>query len=322
MKAIIRPVVKSELIKELTEDKLLRHTNYANNEIYIFTAHDSPNLMREVGRLRELTFRSAGGGTGKEIDIDHFDTCENPYNQLIVWDPKDKEIVGGYRYFDCSEVVYDENGIANVATSELFKFSDKFKKDYMPYTIELGRSFVQPEYQMKSNSRKGLYALDNLWDGLGAIVVHYPEVKYFFGKVTMYTSYNQYARDLLLFFLQQNFTDHEKLVEPIKPLKIEVEHRHFDQIFTGETYKENYKVLSQEVRNLKENVPPLINAYMNLSPTMKVFGTAINDEFGGVEETGIIITIEDIYQIKKERHLNFRRLGAFIRSKIKRRSKK
>jgi len=306
-KRIIPPVPLELIKKELTKDKFIRRTNHGGNLIYCVTAHDSPNIMQEIGRLRELTFRSAGGGTGKEVDIDEFDTAPIPYKQLIVWSPKRKEIIGGYRFILGTEAL--QGGRLNMATSHLFYFSEKFINDYLPYTIELGRSFIQPNYQSTGADRKGLFSLDNLWDGLGSLIVIYPHMKYFFGKVTMYPDFNRYARNLILFFLKRYFGDKEKLVVPINPLPIDTTDEILEKEFFGSTYIENYKLLVQKVRQLGENIPPLINSYMNLSPTMKVFGTALNKEFGNVEETGILITIEDIYKAKKDRHVLTFKIG-------------
>ncbi len=300
MEQIIEHVNKKLLEQELTHDKFVRHTNNAGNDLYIFTAADSPNLMKEVGRLRELTFRSAGGGTGLSIDIDEYDTCTNCYKQLIVWDPKDKEIVGGYRFHSVDPSKGEE---INLSTKHLFNFSDKFIAEYMPHMIELGRSFVQPKYQSIYRLWKGIYALGNLWDGLGALIVINPNIKYFFGKVTMYRNYNLDSRNLLLYFFEKYFSDTEGLITPIYPMVVEMDREKLAKIFNGGSYKEDYKILSHEIRHLGEKIPPLINSYMNISPSMKVFGTVINPFFGDVEETGIMITISDIYDHKVERHI-------------------
>ncbi|MFP4555950.1 MAG: GNAT family N-acetyltransferase [Bacteroidales bacterium] len=300
MEQIIEPVDKALLEKELTPEKFVRETNNAGNLLYILDAHDSPNIMKEIGRLRELSFRSAGGGTGKSIDIDKYDTSEKPYKQLIVWDPKDREILGGYRYHIVDPGKGEE---MNLSTTALFNFSKEFKTEYLPYLIELGRSFVQPKYQTAQRREKGLYALDNLWDGLGALVVRNPGIKYFFGKVTMYRSYNKKARNMLLYFLDKYFSDKENLVTPIEPMEVDIKKKDMEKIFVGENYKADYKILSKEIRALGENIPPLINSYMNISPSMKMFGTVINPYFGDVEETAIMITISDIYENKVERHV-------------------
>ncbi len=304
MRPVIYPVDKEKLISELTEERFIRKTNKAGNEIYIFDAHTAPYLMKEVGRIRELTFRSAGGGTGKDIDIDEFDIAEDtPYQQLIVWDPKEKEILGGYRFILCNRLSKKPAGEPNLATTELFHFSEPFKEKYLPKMIELGRSFVHPLYQSTRMGRKSVFALDNLWDGLGALTVDHPEIEYFFGKVTMYTNFNIQARNMILHFMQKYFHDNEHLVYPIEPLNISIDQKKMQQIFSGNSYDEDYKILSHYVRELGENIPPLINAYMSLSPSMKTFGTAINPGFGGVEETAILIKIADVYEAKKKRHI-------------------
>jgi hypothetical protein len=303
MKPIVDQLPKDQIIAELTRDKLLRKTNNGKNEVYVFDNNTAPSLMHEVGRVREITFRQAGGGTGKEIDIDEFDTArEYPQKQLIVWDPENREIIGGYRFYfpekDCKDC-----DITRLASSVYFHFSNKFLSKYYPHLMELGRSFVHPDYQSRSRGRKSLFALDNLWDGLGAIIIDNHHLRYLFGKVTMYTHFNQKARDMILYFLMKHFSDPDNLVTPINPANIDSHSDEMKKIFRGKRYREDYKILSREVRNLNENIPPLINAYMNLSPTMRTFGTFINDKFGNVEETGIMITLKDIYVEKINRHL-------------------
>lgn len=304
MEEIISPIPREVLKAELTEDKRMRFTNRSNNEIYIVTWQDSPNVVKEIGRLREIAFRAAGGGTGLAMDLDRFDTCDNPYKQLIVWDPDAEEIIGGYRYLLGTEVEFDEKGQPILATSHMFHFSDEFINDYLPYTVELGRSFVTLEYQATRAGSKGLFALDNLWDGLGALSVIMPNCKYFFGKMTMYPSYDRKARDMILFFLNKHFPDPDNLILPTKPLQLEHDPAELERLFCKESFKEDYIILNREVRNLGYNIPPLVNAYMSLSPTMKMFGTAINYGFGDVEETGILIAIDEITESKRVRHID------------------
>jgi hypothetical protein len=301
---IIQPISRELLKAELTPEKQLRMTNKSNNEIYIVTAHNAPNTMKEIGRLREIAFREAGGGTGKSMDIDEFDTCDNCYKQLIVWNPEDEEIIGGYRYLCGTDWEIDENGQPILATSHMFHFSDRFIKEYMPYTIELGRSFVSLEYQNVQRNTKSIFALDNLWDGLGALTVIMPNVKYFFGKMTMYPSYIRRGRDMILYFLKKHFDDKDHLITPMKPLKIEADPAELERLFCEDDFKADYRILNNEIRNMGYNIPPLVNAYMNLSPTMKLFGTAINYGFGDVEETGILIAVDEILEEKRVRHID------------------
>lgn len=300
----IIPAVDRQLIEaELTSDRLFRETNAGSNLIYIVNHFNAPNVVREIGRLREVTFRDAGGGTGLELDLDEYDTNENSFEQLIVWNPRDKEIIGGYRYIHGKSLSRGEDGEFHTPTLKLFNYSEKFVDEYLLHTIELGRSFVQPSYQPMNNIRKGMYSLDNIWDGLGALVHIHPDVKYFFGKITMYPSYKREARDLILYFMQKYFGDPDRLVYPIDPIELETDKELLEQAFPNGAYDKDYRLLIQKVRALGENIPPLVNAYMNLSSTMKYFGTAINEGFGEVEESGIIVTIADIYEIKMERHL-------------------
>lgn len=301
---IIQPIEKEILKSELTPDKQLRMTNKSHNEIYIITAKDSPNVMLEIGRLREIAFRAAGGGTGKSADIDDFDTMENGYKQLIVWNPEEEEIIGGYRYMLGTDVDMDSNGQPILATSHMFHFSDKFIKNYLPQTIELGRSFVSLEYQSTRKGSKSLFALDNLWDGLGALTVIMPNVKYFFGKMTMYPSYIRRGRDMILYFLKKHFNDNDNLIIPEKPLQIETDVEELKKLFSCDDFKNDYRILNSEIRKLGYNIPPLVNAYMSLSPTMKMFGTAINYGFGDVEETGILIAVDEILEQKRIRHID------------------
>lgn len=301
---IIQPVSKELLKKELTADKQMRSTNKSHNEIYVLTAHNAPNVMQEIGRLREIAFREAGGGTGKEVDIDEFDICENCYKQLIVWNPEAEEIIGGYRYLEGKDWQFDDKGQPILATSHMFHFSEKFLREYMPYTVELGRSFVSPEYQNVRMNTKSIFALDNLWDGLGALTVIDPSIKYFFGKVTMYPSYIRRGRDMILYFLQKHFGDKENLITPMKPLKLETDESELKALFCKDDFRSNYRILNGEIRKLGYNIPPLVNAYMNLSPTMKLFGTAINYGFGDVEETGILIAVDEILEEKRIRHID------------------
>ncbi|KGE15825.1 GNAT family N-acetyltransferase [Sphingobacterium deserti] len=304
MQEIIAPVDRALIKEELTKEAFVRYTNNGNNEVYLVNYHSAPHIMREIGRLRELTFRGAGGGTGLALDIDENDTCAHNYDQLIAWNPDEEEIIAGYRVIKCADAV-DAEGNVHLSTAHYFSFSEDFKKDYLPYTLELGRSWVQPKYQPAIDNRKGLFSLDNLWDGLGALVMINPDIKYLFGKVTMYPQYNAVARDLLMYFMEHYFSDKDKLVVPYEKLNIgyKTDISQYNGIFEGLPYREGYKVLNTKVRELGENIPPLINTYMNLSPTMRTFGTALNDEFGEVEETGIMITLADIYDAKKERHM-------------------
>ncbi len=304
MEPIIPPVAREKLKDEFTPDKFLRYTNYGNRMVFVTTAHDSPAVMQELGRLREETFRVAGGGTGKSTDIDEFDTMPAPYKQLVVWDPVDEEIVGGYRFIEGNRVSFDATGAPLLSTTEIFKISPRFIQDYLPHTIELGRSFVQPKYQ---SARNGIFSLDNLWDGLGGLVVlNESWMKYFFGKVTMYPSFQTEARDTLLYYVSKYYKDPDHLVVPINPIVPVTQAEKLEALYKGMDLEEAYKTAQKRIRELGENIPPLFNSYLKLSPLMRSFGTCVNPHFGGVEETGILIRVDEVYETKKERHIPLR----------------
>jgi len=304
MKAIIKEVDIDLIKQELTPDRFLRKTNKGGNEIYVVNAHNAPNVMREIGRLREIAFRTAGGGTGKDCDIDEFDTMPEPCQQLLVWNPERGEIIGGYRFILGENVRVSADGVPHIATSHMFRFSEKFLKEYLPSTLELGRSFVRLEYQSTKAGVKAIYALDNLWDGIGALTVVYPQIRYLFGKVTMYPNYSHLCRDMILYFMNHYFPDPEKLVTPIKPVQMTHSMEFLSGRFDNSNFAEDYRRLNQMVREEGLNIPPLVHAYMSLSPTMRMFGTAINDEFGNVEESGIMISVREITKEKIERHIS------------------
>ena len=308
MKKIIDPIPVPLLLEELTQERFFRKTNNGHNEIYILNAFNAPNVMREIGRLREISFRDSGGGTGLDCDLDVFDfDPENHFEQLIVWNPYDQAIVGGYRFLMCDHLKVNDQGQVETPTSELFHYSERFIKEYLPYTIELGRSFVQPDYQPSKSLSKGIYSLDNLWDGLGSLIHLLPQARYFFGKVTMYPQLERGSRDMILYFMKTQFTDPDRLVYPYPELELPItmDEETLRSIFTGDGYAENYRILVKQVRERGAAVPPLVNAYMSLSTTMRSFGTALNAPFGDVEETGILVTIKDILKEKTERHMTY-----------------
>lgn len=303
MKDLLTPINRELIKAELTDDKLLRATNKAGNLIYLTTASESPNIMKEIARIRELAFRLCGAGSGKVFDMDEFDWAERPYKQLFVWDPQNEEIVGGYRLIFGNEVKINENGQPDLVTAGMYKFSEKFIKEYLPSTIELGRSFVHPDYQATKMGSKSLYSLDNLWDGLGAITVLRPDMKYFFGKVTVYPSYDEVARECIFTFLNTYFPDAENLVEPIEPFNRPEIAKDFEGLFKGVGFKEEYKILNSNVRERGVNIPPLVNTYMGLSAKMKSFGYAVCEELGGLIEFAIMVPIYEMYEEKKARHI-------------------
>lgn len=304
MKEVINPVDKTLIKTELTPERFLRKTNKAGNEVYIINGNKAPYCMREIGRLREISFRMGGGGSGNEIDIDSHDTGENPYGQVIVWNPDDEEIIGGYRFKFGKQVTILDDGTPDMALCHIFNISEKFKSDYLPFTLELGRAFVQPKYQSTQGGLKSLFALDNLWDGIGAILAEAPETQYLIGKVTIYSTTDVEARKAMIYYLDKYFSDKENLIIPKKKeITTEEDRVKFDKIFVGNDYKEDFKKLKEFVQSRKECIPPLIHSYLDLSSTLVTFGTVFDPDFGDIYDTGMMITIKDIKSIKKERYI-------------------
>ncbi len=302
MEKIIEPIEKRLLRQELTPERKMCDTNKGGNEVYVIDGRECPNLLREIGRLREMAFRASGGGTGTSIDIDEFDTMENPYKQIIIWDPEEEAIIGGYRFILGPDVKFQEDGQPFLTSSHLYHFSDRFISDYLPYTMELGRSFVAPSYQGTKAGAKGIFTLDNLWDGIAAVMMEHPNILYFFGKMSIYPSFDKSAFKLINHFLSKHFPDPEGLISPKNPIDINADGRILDLLFKDEEFKSDYRNLKNAIRQLGTTIPPLVNTYMNTSPTMKIFGSCINDEFGNLIETGLMVSFNEMYPEKRDRH--------------------
>lgn len=310
MKTIIDPVPVELIKSELNKAKKLVDTNKGHNELYIVTWQDSPNVVTEIGRLRELAFRNAGGSTGNAVDLDEYDKMEKPYKQLIVWDPDNEAIIGGYRFLFGSEAVFDKKGQPVMASSHQFRFSQKFIDEYLPHVIELGRNFVAPEYQSSKKGAKSIFAFDNLWDGLVAIIMKYPDLLYFFGKITIYSSYDPIAKDLIYHFLWKHFGDKDELVRPwddqaIMPVS---DPELMNLIVNKEDLMEDYKLLKAAAKMRGVNVPPNMTAYISITSDMLMFGTAVNRLMHNIEDTCVLIPFDAIYHEKKSRHI-----GAYLR---------
>lgn len=304
MKPIIAPIDRELLKQELTDDKFLRPTNKAHNEIYILTGHDSPNVMLEIGRLRELSFRAGGGGTGEELDTDEYDYMNKPYYQLIVWDPVAEQIIGGYRYIPGFDVDFDAQGQPKFVMSHLFTFDHKFIKEYLPFTIELGRAFVQPDYQTSKMGMKSLFALDNLWDGLGALIHTVKGARYFIGKVTIYEHFPLVSRELIYEYMSRYFPDPDKMIVPKNPIHVRKSTEQLARkIFENNNSSSDYKTLQKAIRAEGETIPPMFSAYIGLTDTMRFFGSIFDPDFGSVYETGIMITMADLLEAKRKRYI-------------------
>ena len=311
MEEIIAPVDRNLIEQELTLERKLGDTNKGGNELYVIDGRNAPNTLREIGRLREIAFREAGASSGLAVDLDEYDMLETPYQQLIVWDPDAKAIIGGYRYILGKDITLKADGQPRITSSHLYHYSDAFIKNYLPHVMELGRSFVAPEYQSSKAGAKSLFTMDNLWDGIVSVTMEHPSTLYFIGKMTIYPLYNHVARDLILRFLSKHFHDPDELVRPYHPIGFETDPILTNLILCESDLRKDYRRLKEAVRNLGTNIPPLVNSYINLSSTMKCFASTFNDELGDAIETGIMICFNEMYEDKRERHIE-----AFLRKRL------
>lgn len=301
MEKIIEPIKREKLIAELKFCKFIKYTFRRGNEIYSFVSTDAPSLMVEVGRLREEAFRSIDCGTGESIDLDECDIGTGAYRQLIVWNPRDKEIIGGYRYAVGSNYLQQ---IERLSMSHYFRYSAKFKAKYLPHSIELGRAWVNPAYRSTATDRNSIFALDNLWEGIGAIIVENANVRYLYGKITIPENYNSTARILLSWFLDHYFKGKNNLLSPQKPVFSPRVLAISGNKVTGTDPEKDYKIIAKYIKSLDVAVPPLISAYLRLAKRITTFGTIANPELGNAFETGILIAIRDIYPEKHARYIS------------------
>lgn len=301
MEKIIDPVNREKLITELKFCKFIKHTFRRGNEIYSFVNTDAPSIMVEVGRLREEAFRSIGCGTGYILDLDDYDIGAGAYRQLIVWNPREQEIIGGYRYAVGSNYTKQ---IEHLSMFHYFRYSSKFKTDYLPHSIELGRAWVSSAYRSTSTDSNSIFALDNLWEGIGAIITENTNVRYLYGKITIPENYNQTARILLTWFLDHYFKGKYNLMRPRNPVVSPRVLAISGNQVTGTNPENDYKIIANFIKSLDVAIPPLISAYLRLAKRITIFGTTVNPEFGNAFETGILIAIRDIHPEKQARYIS------------------
>ena len=300
---LIEPVSRKLLREELTKDRLVRPTRIGSNEVYIFTAHKAPNLMQEVGRLRELTFRDAGAGFGTAVDIDHFDTDEYPCRQLIVWDPVADEIIGGYRFNIFHKFKGKPLRDIPLANKSLYSISKTFTFEYIPYLVELARAFIQPKYQPKFAGRKAAFSLDNIWDGLGALVVKYPFIRYFFGRLTFFSNYDPTVRDLAFYFFAKHLQGNPALLSAKKPFEFPTLLNDLEKVIGGSSIKDDFTKLNQAAKNHGTTIPPLVKSYFNVSGTLRVFEPVFDSYFASSYAAAILVTITDVYPAFIKRYI-------------------
>lgn len=292
-KSIIKPIDRKILKLQLKEAPLLGITN-DGKKIFILTYNGFPEVIREVARLREITFRGVGEGTGNRLDMDLYDKL---YRHIVLWDEENLEVVGAYRIGVCEELLL-KHGTEGLYTSTLFNFSDNFKKK-LPFALELGRSFVQRKYW---NS----YSLDYLWQGIGAFLYNHPETKYLFGGVSLSGSYNTEAKELLVFFYTKWFKGPFDMVTAknhysINPNKLES----LEATFPGVDYKSELKILKQSLKMFGFSIPTLFKQYSELCSDngCSFLDFGIDYDFNSCIDGFIFIEVDKIKPHKRERYI-------------------
>lgn len=311
MKKIIAPIDPQLMKQELTEDLFFCEAAHGNAKVYLLDNLTAPNVMKEIGRLREMAFRQGGGGTGEPMDLDRFDLDPSlgGYKQILLWDPERDSIIGGYRFVCCRNCQMDSEGQPIMPSSHLFTFSQRFLKHEFRNTIELSRSFISPEYQSTGDGlRQSVFALDNLLDAISKLP-HMLHIKYFFGKMTIYRSFPQECLDMLQYFLHKYFPPRGKdsWLTAKQPIPFPAEGS-MDDIFNGGDFANDYRILKDRLKQFDARIPPMINTYMNLSNTMQYFGGGFNDEFGDVIECGAIVKHQDILKERFKKVIDLRKL--------------
>lgn len=293
-KNIIHKIDSRLLKKELNKSQLLGITS-DNKKILLTDKDNSPNVLNELARLREVTFRKVGEGTGKRLDLDNYD---NYYRQIILWDDYELEIVGSYRFGIGREII-DKFSFEGFYTSSLFNFSDEFKKNYLVDSIELGRSFVQEKYW---NTR----ALDYLWMGIGAFIAKNPQIKYMFGGVSISNSYPELAKDMMVYYFNKWFPPKKNLAISKAPYVFNEEKTtSLSKIFTGQNNKDDYKILKVSLKNLGVAIPILYKHYTELCDEDGVQFLAFGTDalFENCIDGLILVDISKIREEKLQRYI-------------------
>lgn len=248
-----------------------------DTEIYIFEPGKCPKTLLEIGRQREIMFSLVGGGTNKDCDIDDYD---NLYSQIVVWDPKEFEIVGGYRFIVGKP-------IKTGAVSRLYNLN--FTPKELGNTIELGRSFVN------FFSKKRMRGLDLLWFGLGYLIKKYKN-EYFIGKVTLYPKrLGQESIDIIMNFLEKEFPSFDNSLTPKPGFKFKfTSSPKIKNIFNGESFKDNFNKLRIELKNRNKTIEPLLNSYLKLSLYTQFKGGVKNVFFGNVLEVLLLVPVQKV----------------------------
>jgi len=292
---IILPVNRKKIKKELQLAKILGST-IDGKKILLTDFAGSPEVVKEIARLRELTFRKVGEGTGKKLDIDEYD---KHYKHLVLWDEDELEIVGAYRIGICGEIL-KSYGTQGLYTSSLFNFSGEFVKKYLPDAIELGRSFIQKKYWNTN-------ALDYLWQGIGAFLKFNSNTKYMIGPVSISNHYPDEAKQMLIYFYKKWFDNPNNLVKAKSPFTISSKNLvECISLLNSNERKEDFRKLKVLIKNYGFTVPPLYKHYTDLCEPggVQFLDFGIDKDFENCIDGFIVVEIDKIKEAKKSRYIS------------------
>ena len=279
----------SDIVAEIAD--LTPIAGFRGLDVYRFSGNDYPSTLREIGKLREVGFRSIGGGLGIEYDLDDLDTGDNAYFQLIAWDPREKQLVAVYRYQLGWRVIGED--VNYLRTANLFDYSYTFRKKILPYAMELGRSVVNPSAKLR---RFGFFAI---WKGLGALLRMHPETHYFFGTVSLRTNMNPVAVNCLISYLQHHYPPPEPMLMAKKEIVYHPMPEKAD--IAAPVEKGDRDIPENRIRKLtglmtyhRDTMPSILKSYMGLSNKIWFGESVIDHDFGDAYVIGIIVPIQNI----------------------------
>ena len=296
---VIHPAKTQLINKELKASELIG-TTHDGKRIYLFDYRQNSHVMREIGRLRELSFRQVREGTGNPLDIDAYDRY---YRHLILWDEEELEIVGSYRIGEVGSILH-ENGLNGLYAHSLFKFG----KDLFPYlkeSIELGRSFVQPRYQ-------GKRSLDYLWYGIGAYLQKRPEIKYMYGPVSLSNAFPGETKNMIASFYSSLFGNEKELVQPRSPFVFtqDEDFSAYRGVSDESEYRKAFSVLKEKLANFGVRVPTLYKQYVELCEPggCEFLAFNIDKDFSDCIDALVMVHVDAIREKKRQRYISHHRL--------------
>jgi len=291
--AIAHPVNRKDLVNELKNSKLIGQTN-DGKKIYLYDYTEDSIVLKELGRLRELSFRKVGEGINKKRDTDKYDIY---YQHIILWDENDLEIVGSYRIGN-SDFIFKNIGVKGFYSNNLFKYNEDFTP-YLKNSIELGRSFVQPKYW-------GTRALDYLWFGIGAYLKNNPNIKYMFGPVSMSAAFPAIAKDMMVFYYNHYYGENADLIEAKLPYQFSNNLNDIKNLFDLNDKKKDFKLLKSTLANMSVSVPTLYKQYSEIAEDggVKFLGFNVDKDFADCIDGFILVEVNKIKDSARKRYID------------------